>query len=210
MVLMAPSNEAELCHAVATAISIDDRPSCLRFPRGTGIGVDMAAAGVNPATFKGKPWEIGKGVVRRSGRDVAFVCYGTLVNSALEAAEMLQQQAGVSATVVDMRFCKPLDTELLMSLAKEHEAIVTVEEGAIGGFAAHVMQFLALDGALDSGKLKIRPMTLPDHYIEHGTQADQLAEAGLSSSHMAATALSVLGRKDAVASVRAAAGTRMV
>ena len=210
MVLMAPSNEAELCHAVATAIAIDDRPSALRFPRGTGIGVDMAALGVNPTTFKGKPWEIGKGVVLRSGRDVAFVCYGTLVNSALEAAEMLQQQAGVSATVVDMRFCKPLDTALLRSLAKEHEAIVTVEEGAIGGFASHVVQFLALDGALDLGKLKIRPMTLPDKYIEHGTQADQLAEAGLSSSHMAATALSVLGKKDAVASVRAAAGTRMV
>ena len=102
-----------------------------------------------------------------------------------------------SATVIDMRFCKPLDTALVRSAAANHPVLITVEEGSVGGFAAHVLQFLALDGALDAGRLKIRPMTLPDRYIEHGTQADQLAEAGLTPAHMAATALSCLGRKDA-------------
>ena len=138
MVLMAPSNEAELCNAVATAIAIDDRPSCLRFPRGVGLGVDMAAAGVGP-NCKGTPWEVGKGVVRRQGRDVAIVAFGTLVNASLDAARQLEA-AGVSATVVDARFCKPLDTDLLRRLAKEHPAMITVEEGSVGGFAAHVMQ----------------------------------------------------------------------
>jgi 1-deoxy-D-xylulose-5-phosphate synthase len=194
MVLMAPSNEAELCNAVATAVALDDRPSCLRFPRGTGLGVDLKAAGVDPATLKGTPWEIGRGVVRRGGSDVALVAYGTMVNAALAAADQLAGM-GVSATVADMRFCKPLDTDLLRRLAKEHSAMVTVEEGAVGGFAAHVMQFLACDGALDGGKLTFRPMTLPDRWIEHGTQAAQLEEAGLTAGHIAATALACLGKK---------------
>jgi 1-deoxy-D-xylulose-5-phosphate synthase len=195
MVLMAPSNEAELCCAVATAAAIDDRPSAFRFPRGTGVGVDLAAAGVAP-NLKGTAWEVGKGVVRREGKDVAFLCYGTLTNDALAAAAILADR-GVQATVVDMRFCKPLDTDLVRRAAKSHPVLITVEDGAVGGFAAHILQFLALDGALDSGKLKVRPMTLPDRYIEHGTQAEQLAEAGLTAGHMAATALTCLGQKDA-------------
>lgn len=142
MVLMAPSNEAELIHAVATAAAIDDRPSALRFPRGNGIGVDLEAAGVAVAAngdLKGSPLEVGRGVVRRAGKDLALVGYGTVVNSCLAAAEMLAA-AGVSATVVDARFCKPLDTDLVRRLAKEHLALITVEEGSIGGFASHVVQ----------------------------------------------------------------------
>ncbi|KAL6772036.1 DXS1 [Auxenochlorella protothecoides x Auxenochlorella symbiontica] len=192
MVVMAPSNEAELVHAVATAAAIDDRPSAFRFPRGNGLGVDLAAAGVSD-DLKGQPMEVGRGVVRRGGADVALLGYGTCVNACLAAADLLAAQ-GVSATVVDARFCKPLDTALVRRMAAEHPVMITVEEGSIGGFAAHVMQFLALEGLLD-GKLKFRPMTLPDRYIEHGTQAEQMAEAGLTASHIAGTALSVMGVK---------------
>ncbi|KAG7669017.1 hypothetical protein Ndes2526B_g00737 [Nannochloris sp. 'desiccata'] len=192
MVVMAPSDEAELINMVATAAAIDDKPSCFRFPRGNGIGVDLAAEGIT-ADLKGTPMEIGKGRVRKIGKDVAIVGYGSSVLECMAAAEMLEK-AGVSATVVDARFCKPLDTTLMRQLAKEHPAMITVEEGSIGGFAAHVMQFLALEGLLD-GNLKFRPMTLPDRYIEHGTQAEQLAEAGLTASHIAATAMTLLGQK---------------
>lgn len=192
MVVMAPSDEAELINMIATAAVIDDRPSCFRFPRGNGVGVDLAAEGITP-DLKGTPMEIGKARVRRSGKDVAIVGYGHSVIECLAAAEMLAK-AGVEATVVDARFCKPLDTTLIRQLAREHPAMITVEEGAIGGFAAHVMQFLALEGLLDGG-LKFRPMTLPDRYIEHGTQKEQLAEAGLTASHIAGTALTVLDKK---------------
>ena len=194
---MAPSNEAELCHMVATSIAIDDRPSAFRFPRGNGIGVDMAANGVG-SDLKGQVLEIGKGVVRREGTDIAVVGYGQSVNQCLAAAEMLSEH-GISVTVVDARFCKPLDTGLLRRLAKEHPAMITVEEGSIGGFGSHVMNFLALEGLLD-GNLKFRPMCLPDKWIEHGSPALQLEEAGLTSSQIASTVLAVLGRpKDSLA-----------
>jgi len=191
-VTMAPSNEAELINMVATAVAIDDSPSCLRFPRGTGVGVDLAAAGIG-ADLKGKPLEVGKGVVRAEGKDVALLAYGSSVNPALAAAEMLRAD-GITATVVDARFCKPLDRDLLRRIAKEHAALISIEEGAIGGFAAHVMQFLATDGLLDHS-LKFRPMTLPDRWIEHGSYEDQIAEAGLTAGHIAGTALNILGRK---------------
>eukprot|EP00887_Chlorella_sp_A99_P001616 scaffold8.g1616.t1 len=194
LVVMAASDEAELINMVATAAAIDDRPSCFRFPRANGRGIDLAANGIT-ADFKGTPLQIGKGVVRRSGTDVALVGYGPSSYECLAAAEMLEK-AGVSATVVDARFCKPLDTMLIRQLAKEHPVMITVEEGAIGGFAAHVMQFLALEGLLDGG-LKFRPMCLPDRYIEHGTQTEQLAEAGLTASHIAATVLKVMDRRGA-------------
>ncbi|KAL3157268.1 1-deoxy-D-xylulose-5-phosphate synthase, chloroplastic [Trebouxia sp. C0009 RCD-2024] len=197
MVVMAPSNEAELIHMVATSAAIDDRPSCFRFPRGNGLGLDLRAEGIDPKTLKGTPMEIGKGVVRRGGKDVALLGYGSTLVQCLEAATMLQK-AGVSATVADMRFCKPLDTGLIRQLAKEHSVLITVEEGSIGGFFSHVATFLSLDGLLDKG-LKIRPMTLPDKFIEHGSQSDQLAEAGLSAYHVAASAMSLLGKpKDAL------------
>ncbi len=192
MVVMAPSNEAELVNMVATCCAIDDRPSCIRFPRGNGLGVDLAAAGVS-ADLKGTPLEVGKALLRRSGTDIALVGYGSSTNECLEAAEMLEA-AGVSATVVDARFCKPLDTAMLRQLAGSHAAMITVEEGSVGGFAAHVMQFLALEGLLDGG-LKFRPMTLPDRYIEHGTQAEQLEEAGINAAHIAATAQALVGAK---------------
>lgn len=141
MVCMASSNEAELAHMVATAAAIDDRPSCFRFPRGNGLGLDLAAHGVGK-DFKGTPLEIGKALVCRTGKDVALLAYGSSVNDALAAAELLTS-AGVSATVVDARFCKPLDTALIRQLAREHPVLISIEEGAIGGFASHVMQVRA-------------------------------------------------------------------
>lgn len=192
MVVMAPSNEAELINMVATSVAIDDRPSCFRFPRGNGIGLDLAAEGISD-DLKGTPIEIGKGVIRQEGSDVALVGYGSSVLECLKAAKMLED-VGVSATVMDARFCKPLDGEMIRRLAKEHPAMITVEEGSIGGFGAHVMQFLALEGLLD-GSLKFRPMTLPDRFIEHGNQHEQLSEAGLTAPHIVATALNLVGKK---------------
>ncbi|KAI4314438.1 hypothetical protein L6164_027346 [Bauhinia variegata] len=190
MVVMAPSDEAELMHMVATAAAIDDRPSCFRFPRGNGIGT------VLPPNNKGIPLEIGKGRVLIEGSRVALLGYGSVVQQCLQAAKMLKTQ-DISVTVADARFCKPLDTDLIKRLAKEHEILITVEEGSIGGFGSHVSQYLSLSGILDV-PLKWRAMMLPDRYIEHGSYQDQLEEAGLSSNNIAATVLSVLGRpKDA-------------
>ena len=192
MTLMAPSNEAELCNAVATAAMINDGPCALRYPRGSGLGVDLESYSVS-SDHKGTPWEIGRGVVRREGRDVCLLGYGTATNSCMEAANMLEKR-GISCTVADARFCKPLDTQLIRQLADEHPVMISVEEGSIGGFASHVMQFLTLDGAFDDGGLKFRPMTIPDEFIDHGTPAWQLEVAGLSGEHVAASALATLGR----------------
>lgn len=195
MVCMAPSNEVELINMVATSAAIDDRPSCFRFPRGNGLGLDLAAHNITK-DLKGQPLEVGKGLVRRQGKDVCLLAYGSSVNEAMAAAEMLEKD-GVSTTVIDARFCKPLDTTLIRRAAKEHPVMISIEEGSIGGFAAHVMQFLALEGLFDGG-LRFRPMTLPDRFIEHGDYKDQLAAAGLTAGHIAGTALQVLGRaKDA-------------
>ncbi|XP_012473157.1 probable 1-deoxy-D-xylulose-5-phosphate synthase 2, chloroplastic [Gossypium raimondii] len=186
MVVMAPSNETELMHMVATAAAIDDRPSCFRYPRGNGIGT------IFPPNNKGTPLEIGKGRILREGSGkVAILGYGTIVQSCMKAAEQLQM-LGISATVADARFCKPIDGDLLRQLAREHEILITAEEGSMGGFSTHVSHFLCLNGLLD-GKLKWRPMILPDKYIDHGSQNDQIEEAGLSSKHIAATVLSTLG-----------------
>ncbi|KAJ3705538.1 hypothetical protein LUZ61_009243 [Rhynchospora tenuis] len=187
MVVMAPSDEAELMHMVATAVAIDDRPSCFRFPRGNGIGVTL------PADNKGTPIEIGKGRVLLEGTRVAILGYGSIVQTCMKAATTLWNQ-GIYITVADARFCKPLDRSLITSLAKEHEILLTVEEGSIGGFGSHVSHFLALNGLLD-GNLKLRSMVLPDRYIDHGAPVDQIEEAGLSSRHIAATVLSLLGRQ---------------
>lgn len=186
MVVMAPSNETELFHMVATAAAIDDRPSCFRFPRGNGVGAQL------PPGNKGVPLEIGKGRILVEGDRVALLGYGTVVQNCLAASALLEEQ-DLSVTVADARFCKPLDRDLIRSLAREHEVLITVEEGTIGGFGSHVAHFLALDGFLD-GKLKWRPMVLPDHYIEHGAPSDQMIEAGLTASHIAASVLNVLGR----------------
>ncbi|CAI8583509.1 unnamed protein product [Vicia faba] len=184
MVVMAPSDEAELMHMVATAAAIDDRPSCFRFPRGNGIGANL------PLNNKGTPLEIGKGRILIEGSRVAILGYGTMVQQSMKAAEMLRA-VGVNVTVADARFCKPLDTNLIRLLAKEHEILITVEEGSIGGFGSHVSQFLSLAGLLD-GPLKWRAMMLPDRYIDHGSPNDQIEEAGLTSKHILATVLSLL------------------
>ncbi|XWS53695.1 hypothetical protein CRYUN_Cryun10bG0022500 [Craigia yunnanensis] len=187
MVVMAPSNEAELFHMVATAAAIDDRPSCFRYPRGNGVGVQL------PLGNKGVPLEIGKGRVLIEGERIAILGYGTAVQSCLAAAALLESH-GLRLTVADARFCKPLDHSLIRTLAKSHEVLITVEEGSIGGFGSHVAQFLALDGLLD-GTVKWRPLVLPDRYIDHGSPADQLAQSGLTPSHIAATVFNVLGQK---------------
>ncbi|KAK4415259.1 putative 1-deoxy-D-xylulose-5-phosphate synthase 2, chloroplastic [Sesamum alatum] len=185
MVVMAPSDEAELMHMIATAAAIDDRPSCIRYPRGNGVGA------VLPPGNKGTPLEIGKGRVLREGNRVAILGFGTIIQNCLAAAELLQD-LGIYVTVADARFCKPLDGDLIKQLAQEHEVLITVEEGSIGGFSTHVSHFLCLNGLLD-GNLKWRPMTLPDRYIDHGAQGDQIEEAGLSPKHIAGTVLSLVG-----------------
>ncbi|RYR63545.1 hypothetical protein Ahy_A04g021354 isoform A [Arachis hypogaea] len=186
MVVMAPSDEAELFHMVATAAAIDDRPSCFRYPRGNGVGVAL------PAGNKGTPLEIGKGRVLIEGERVALLGYGTAVQNCLAAASLLGLH-GLQVTVADARFCKPLDHSLIRSLVKSHEVLITVEEGSIGGFASHVAQFMALDGLLD-GNLKWRPMVLPDCYIDHGSPSDQLSLAGLTPSHVAGAVFKILGQ----------------
>lgn len=186
MVVMAPSDEAELMHMVATAAAIDDRPSCFRFPRGNGIGA------VLPLNNKGIPIEVGKGRVLREGDRVAILGYGSIVQQCLGAADILNSH-NVRVTVADARFCKPLDTDLIRRLAKEHEILITVEEGSIGGFGSHVSHFLSLNSILD-GPLKLRSMLLPDRYIDHGSPVDQIEAAGLSSRHISATVLTLLGR----------------
>ncbi|KAL3532872.1 hypothetical protein ACH5RR_006393 [Cinchona calisaya] len=185
MVVMAPADEAELMHMIATAAAIDDRPSCFRYPRGNGVGA------VLPPNNKGNPLEIGRGRILKEGTRVAILGYGTIVQNCLAAAQLLQA-VGISATVADARFCKPLDGILIRELAQEHEALITVEEGSIGGFGSHVSHFLALNGLLD-GKLKLRAMMLPDRYIDHGDPNDQIEEAGLTPKHIAATVLSLIG-----------------
>nr|XP_027116107.1 probable 1-deoxy-D-xylulose-5-phosphate synthase, chloroplastic [Coffea arabica] len=187
MVVMAPSDEAELFHMVATAAAIDDRPSCFRYPRGNGIGVEL------PLGNKGIPLEVGKGRILIEGERVALLGYGTAVQSCLAAATLVEAH-GLRLTVADARFCKPLDHSLIRSLANSHEVLITVEEGSIGGFGSHVAQFMALNGLLD-GKLKWRPLVLPDRYIDHGSPADQVEEAGLTPSHIAATVFNILGQK---------------
>ncbi|TQD97078.1 hypothetical protein C1H46_017315 [Malus baccata] len=186
MVVMAPSDEAELMNMVATAAAIDDRPSCFRFPRGNGIGALL------PVNNKGTPLEVGKGRILMEGSRVAILGYGSIVQQCVEAANKLKTR-DIHVTVADARFCKPLDSKLIKQLAREHEILITVEEGSIGGFGSHVSHFLSLSGILD-GPLKLRAMVLPDRYIDHGALQDQLEEAGLSSRHISATVLFLLGR----------------
>ena len=192
-VLMAAADEAELVDMVATAAAIDDRPSAFRYPRGEGVGVDMPD--------RGTPLEIGRGRVLREGTSVALLSYGGRLQECLQAAEDLATH-GLRVTVADARFAKPLDVELVHRLAREHEVLVTVEEGAIGGFATQVMTDLAEAGLLDGG-LKFRPMTLPDIFIDHDTPARQYEQAGLTASGIVAKVLCALGREEEAAGIRA-------
>jgi 1-deoxy-D-xylulose-5-phosphate synthase len=185
-VLMAAADEAELVHMVATAVAIDDRPSALRYPRGDGVGVDMPDVGV--------PLEIGKGRIIKEGSSVALLSYGTRLQECLLAAETLASH-GLTTTVADARFAKPLDTDLVLRLAREHEVVITVEEGAIGGFGSYVMHTLAEHGALDSGT-KVRCMVLPDVFIDQVSPAAMYAQAGLDATGIVAKVFEALGKKD--------------
>ena len=183
-VVMAAADEADLVHMVATAAAIDDRPSALRYPRGEGMGVPMPT--------EGKPLEIGKGRILREGTKVALFSFGARLAECFKAADELAA-LGLSTTVADARFAKPLDTELLLRLAREHEVLITIEEGAIGGFAAHVLHALAANGVLDGG-LKVRPMVLPDVFIDQDSPAAMYAKAGLDAKGIVATAFEALGQ----------------
>jgi 1-deoxy-D-xylulose-5-phosphate synthase len=183
-VLMAASDEAELVHMVATQVAIDDRPSALRYPRGDGVGIELPQ--------EGKPLEIGKGRIVREGSKIALLSYGTRLAECLKAAEELAAY-GLSTTVADARFAKPLDTDLVLRLANEHEVLITIEEGAIGGFGAYVLQTLAEHGVLDSG-LKVRAMVLPDVFIDQDAPAAMYARAGLDTKGIVRKAFEALGK----------------
>ncbi|MDV6330151.1 1-deoxy-D-xylulose-5-phosphate synthase [Asticcacaulis sp. 201] len=189
MMIMAAADEAELAAMIATATAYDDGPSAFRYPRGeaTGVAIPEMAS----------PLAIGKGRILREGSKIAILSLGTRLADALKAADMLAAR-GLSTTVADARFAKPIDKELVLQLARHHECLITVEEGAVGGFGAFVLHYLAGEGALDAG-LKIRTLTLPDIYQDQNSQANQYAEAGLDAAGIALTALKALGLEDAVA-----------
>src|SRR6201999_1852557 len=184
-VLMAAANEAELVHMVATTAHIDDRPSALRYPRGEGWGTIERP-------LEGVPRETGKGKIWKEGSSIAILSYGTRLHEALLASEKLSGY-GLSATVADARFAKPLDTAMIRRLAREHEVLITIEEGSVGGFGSHVMQFLAWEGLLDKS-LKVRPMVLPDRFQDQDAPDRMYEAAGLDAKAIVATALGALGR----------------
>jgi 1-deoxy-D-xylulose-5-phosphate synthase len=188
MVVMAAADEAELVHMVATAAAIDDRPSAFRYPRGEGIGVEMPAVGI--------PLEIGRGRIMREGGRVALLSIGTRLAECQKAAEQLAA-FGLSTTVADARFMKPLDTELIGQLARHHEVLITVEEGSVGGFGSHVLHHLAENGLLDRG-LRVRSLVLPDVFIDHGKPEVMYERAGLGSVGIIAAVFKALGRPELV------------
>ena len=192
-VVMAAADEAELMHMVATQVAIDDRPSAVRYPRGEGTGVARPV--------RGTPLEIGRGRILREGTTIALLSFGARLGECLKAADELAGR-GFSITVADARFAKPLDEALIRRLAVEHETLITVEEAAIGGFAAHVLHYLASAGLLDAG-LKIRPMTLPDFFIDHDSPAKMYDVAGLNAAHIVRVALEALGQGAAQEPARA-------
>jgi 1-deoxy-D-xylulose-5-phosphate synthase len=182
-VVMAAADEAELVHMVATAASINDRPSAFRFPRGEGVGVELPETGV--------PLEIGKGRMIQKGERVAILSFGARLQECLKAGESLEAK-GLRPTIADARFAKPLDHDLIRDLAQNHEVLITIEEGSIGGFGSHVMNFLAEEGLLESG-LKCRSMVLPDTFIDQGSPAAMYEDAKLSAADIEAKVLSTLG-----------------
>jgi 1-deoxy-D-xylulose-5-phosphate synthase len=184
-VLMAAADEAELVHMVSTAAAIDDRPSALRYPRGEGVGIELPA--------EGTPLEIGKGRIVGEGSKVALLSFGARLPECVKAANQLAA-LGLSTTVADARFAKPLDTDLVARLARNHEVLITIEEGSVGGFGSFVLQYLAKEGLLDRG-LKVRPMTLPDVFIDHDKPEKMYERAGLNASGIVATVLATLGRE---------------
>jgi 1-deoxy-D-xylulose-5-phosphate synthase len=193
-IVMAAADEADLVHMVATQVAIDDRPSALRYPRGEGVGVEMPS--------EGKPLEIGKGRIIREGSKVALFSLGTRLAECLKAADELAS-FGLSTTVADARFMKPLDSDLLLRLANEHEVLITIEEAAIGGFGAHVFQTLAEHGALDRG-LRVRSMVLPDVFIDQDSPAAMYARAGLDAKGIVKKVFEALGKDVKVETFRLA------
>jgi 1-deoxy-D-xylulose-5-phosphate synthase len=189
--VMAAADEVELIHMVATAAHHDSGPIAFRYPRGEGVGMELPAQGV--------PLPIGKGRILRHGQSVALLSFGARLQEALKAADDLDAR-GLATTVADARFAKPLDEELIRDLARHHRMLLTIEEGALGGFASQVQQFLLNDGLLDTGRLRLRSLVLPDRFIEQGPPAGQYAEAGLDAAGIVRAVLGVLGetRKQAV------------
>ncbi|MEQ8825081.1 MAG: 1-deoxy-D-xylulose-5-phosphate synthase [Filomicrobium sp.] len=185
MVVMAAADEAELKHMVATSVAYSEGPIAFRYPRGEGVGVEMP--------LRGECLEIGRGRVVREGSSVALLSLGTRLADCLKAADHLAA-CGLSTTVADARFAKPLDKDLVTQLARNHEVLVTIEEGSVGGFGSYVLQHLAESGALDQG-LKVRPMVLPDRYLDHGKPTDMYADVGLDSAGIVATVFKALGRE---------------
>lgn len=183
MVVMAAADEAELKHMTATAAAYDAGPIAFRYPRGEGVGVDIPE--------KGELLEIGKGRVISEGSRIALLSFGTRLEEVKKAAENLSAK-GITPTIADARFAKPLDRELILSLAETHEALITIEEGSVGGFGSHVAQLLSDEAVFDRG-FKFRSMTLPDHFIDQATPAQMYDEAGLTSKHIEAKVLDVLG-----------------
>jgi len=183
--VMAAADEAELIHMVATAAAHNSGPIAFRYPRGEGVGAEL------PET--GQVLPIGKGRIVREGNDVAILSFGAHLSTCLEAAELMDQH-GVSATIADARFAKPLDTALIVQLLSHHKALITIEQGADGGFGAHVLHWLAREGRLDGG-CTIRTMTLPDRFIDQASPQQMYEDAGLTATDIAATALQAIGSK---------------
>ncbi|MEW6768571.1 MAG: 1-deoxy-D-xylulose-5-phosphate synthase [Pseudomonadota bacterium] len=193
-VIMAAADEAELRHMVATSIAIDDMPSAFRFPRGDGVGVELPEMGT--------PLEIGKGRIVREGDKVALLSLGTRLQECLKAADVLKSH-GLTTTVADARFAKPVDTDLILRLAREHEVLIVIEEGSIGGFGAQVFQTLADHGALDKG-LKVRSMVLPDSFIDQDSPTAMYAKAGLDAKGIVIKVFEALGREKDIGAVQLA------
>ncbi len=194
MIVMAAADEAELMHMTATAAAVDDRPTAFRYPRGNGTGVDLPA--------RGTPLEIGKGRIVREGSTVALLCFGARLGECLAAADELSG-FGLPTTVADARFAKPLDVDLIRDLAKNHEVLLTVEEGSTGNFGGHVLHQLAADGLID-GALKVRTLVLPDRYIDQGKPAAMYAAAGLDADGIIKAVFMALGKNDKTGAARLA------
>ena len=184
-VIMAAADEAELVHMVATQVGINDRPSAVRYPRGEGRGIEMPEAGV--------PLPIGKGRIIRQGSKVALLSFGTRLAECEKAADELAAH-GLSTTVADARFLKPLDEDLVLKLGRDHDVLITVEEGSIGGFGSHVMQVLTDNGMLDHGSLKARAMILPDVFLDHDSPNAMYARAGLDAKSIVKKVFDTLGK----------------
>jgi len=188
MVIMAAGDEAELVHMTATAVAYDEGPIAFRYPRGEGVGIDLPE--------RGKILEIGKGRIVREGSSVAILALGGRLKEAIKAADNLEAH-GLSATVADARFAKPLDHEMIKQLAQHHEVLITIEEGSVGGFGAFVLHYLSGEGYLDGG-LKVRTMTLPDVYQDQDSPDKMYEAAGLTARHIVETALKALGRSASI------------